>query len=111
MPNLKLAVRTLVKAPFVTAVAVGSLALGIGANTAIYSMFHRILLRPLPVPHPEQLVNLEAPGPKPGGTSCGCGPHSCPRPCNYDGPAHRHIHPLRWRSAQFPLQCCILGSS
>ena len=71
MPNLKLAVRTLVKAPFVTAVAIGSLALGIGANTAIYSMFHRMLLRPLPVPNPEQLVNLGAPGPKPGGQSCG----------------------------------------
>ena len=41
---LRLAVRTLVKTPFVTAVAIGSLALGIGANTAIYSVFDRILL-------------------------------------------------------------------
>jgi len=70
MPNLKLAVRTLARAPFVTLVAVGSLALGIGANTAIYSLFERILLRPLSVPHPEQLVNLSTPGPKAGSTSC-----------------------------------------
>ncbi len=70
MPSLKHAVRTLAKAPFVTAVAVGSLAFGIGANTAIYSMFHRVLLRPLPVRSPEQLVNLGAPGPKPGSQSC-----------------------------------------
>ncbi len=70
MPSLKHAIRTLAKAPFVTAVAVGSLALGIGANTAIYSMFRRVLLRPLPVPASDQLVNLGAPGPKPGSQSC-----------------------------------------
>ena len=66
MTNLTLAVRTLAKTPFVTGVAVASLALGIGANTAIFSLFNQILLRPLPVHAPERLVNLEAPGPKPG---------------------------------------------
>jgi putative ABC transport system permease protein len=71
MPNLKLAVRTLLKTPFVTAVAVISLALGIGANAAIYSLFDQTLLRGLPVQEPGRLVNLEAPGPKPGSTSCG----------------------------------------
>ncbi|MBA3969992.1 MAG: ABC transporter permease, partial [Gemmatimonadetes bacterium] len=70
MQNLKLAFRTLFKAPFVTAVAILSLALGIGANTAIFSLFEQMLLRPLPVPAPEQLVNLGAPGPKSGNTSC-----------------------------------------
>ncbi|MGE3618324.1 MAG: hypothetical protein AB7L66_20810, partial [Gemmatimonadales bacterium] len=70
MPNLKLAVRTLVRSPFVTAVAIASLALGIGANTAIFSMFHQLLLKPLAVPNPGQLVNLGAPGPKPGSQSC-----------------------------------------
>lgn len=68
--HLRLAVRTLLKTPFVTAVAVLSLALGIGANTAIYSLFDRILLRPLPVPDTAALVNLGAPGPKPGSQSC-----------------------------------------
>ena len=70
MRNLKLALRTLFKAPFVTAVAVLSLALGIGANAAIFSLFDQMLLRPLPVSDPEQLVNLGAPGPKPGSQSC-----------------------------------------
>ena len=60
----------LLKTPFVTAIAVLSLALGIGANAAIYSMFDQLLLRRLPVRAPEELVNLSAPGPMPGSTSC-----------------------------------------
>ena len=70
MANLKLAVRTLLKTPIVTGVAVVSLALGIGSNAAIFSLFNQILLRPLPVVEPERLVNLEAPGPKPGSDNC-----------------------------------------
>ena len=70
MANLKLAFRTLFKTPFVTAVAVISLALGIGTNAAIFSLFNQMLLRPLPVPAPDQLVNLAAPGPNPGSQSC-----------------------------------------
>ena len=70
MVNLKLAFRTLFKAPFVTVVAIISLALGIGANAAIFSLFNQMLLRPLPVVQPGRLVNLAAPGPKPGSNSC-----------------------------------------
>ena len=70
MRNLKLAFRTLFKTPFVTAVAVLSLALGIGANAAIYSLFDQMLLRALPVLKPERLVNLSSPGPQPGSQSC-----------------------------------------
>ena len=70
MRNLKLAFRTLFKTPFVTGVAVLSLALGIGANAAIFSLFDQLLLRPLPVPEPERLVSLGAPGPNPGSQSC-----------------------------------------
>ena len=70
MANLKLAFRTLLKSPFVTAVAVLSLALGIGANAAIYSMFNQMLLEPLPVRDPGRLVNLAANGPAPGSNSC-----------------------------------------
>jgi len=70
MRNLKLAFRTLFKTPFVTVVAVLSLALGIGANAAIYSLFNQMLLRPLPVAQPERLVNLAAPGPQNGSNSC-----------------------------------------
>ncbi len=68
--NLRLAARMLLKTPFVTAIAVLSLALGIGANSAIFSLFDQMLLRPLPVPNPGELVNLGAPGPKPGQTQC-----------------------------------------
>jgi predicted permease len=70
MASLKYAFRTLFKTPFVTAVAILSLALGIGANAAIFSLFDQMLLRPLPVREPERLVNLAAPGPKPGSQSC-----------------------------------------
>jgi predicted permease len=70
MHHLKLALRTLVKTPFVSAVAILSLALGIGANAAIFSLFDQMLLQPLPVPEPERLVNFGQPGPKPGSTSC-----------------------------------------
>ena len=65
MSNLKLALRSLFRTPFVTTVAVGSLALGIGANAAIFSLFDQLLLRPLPAPDPARLVNLAAPGPNP----------------------------------------------
>ncbi len=71
MPSLKLAFRMLARAPFVSAIAIISLALGIGANAAMYSMFNQLLQRDVAaVPHPEELVNLQAPGPKPGSTSC-----------------------------------------
>ncbi|MCY4026109.1 MAG: ABC transporter permease [Acidobacteria bacterium] len=70
MTNVRLALRMLVKTPVVTSVAVVSLALGIGSNAAIFSLYSQFLLRPLPVVEPERLVNLEAPGPKPGSDSC-----------------------------------------
>src|SRR5215472_1108373 len=69
--KLKLAIRGLLKNPFVTIIAICSLALGIGANAAIFSIFHQILLRDLAVVEPDRLVNLSSPGPKQGGTSCG----------------------------------------
>ncbi|HEV2181500.1 MAG TPA: ABC transporter permease [Gemmatimonadaceae bacterium] len=69
MASLKLALRTLRKSPFVTCIAVLSLALGIGANAAIYSMFNELLLRPLPVRDPGRLVNLSG-GQTTGFNSC-----------------------------------------
>ncbi len=68
--NLRLAVRSLFKNPFVTVIAILSLGLGIGANAAIFSLFDQILLRNLPVQEPERLVNLSSPGPREGNTSC-----------------------------------------
>jgi predicted permease len=70
MVNPKFAFRTLFKPPFVTIVAIVSLALGIGANAAIFSCFNQMLLESLAVPDATSLVNLSAPGPKPGSQSC-----------------------------------------
>jgi predicted permease len=71
MRNLTLAIRSLSRTPIVTTVAALSLGLGIGSNAAIYSIFHRMLRQELKVPEPQRLVNVSAPGPKQGGTSCG----------------------------------------
>jgi predicted permease len=60
--DLKFAIRTLGKSPVFTGVAVLSLALGIGANTAIFSLLDQILLRLLPVKDPQQLVLLSMKG-------------------------------------------------
>lgn len=56
--DVRYAARTLRRSPGFTAVAVVSLALGIGANTAIFSLINTLMLRSLPVSHPEQLVEL-----------------------------------------------------
>ncbi|HEY0872163.1 MAG TPA: ABC transporter permease [Vicinamibacterales bacterium] len=70
MKTLKFALRTLFRSPFVTIVAIFSLALGIGANAAIFSIFNQLLLSQLPVQAPDQLVYFSSPGPKQGSTSC-----------------------------------------
>jgi predicted permease len=59
--DLRLAIRALRATPVVTAVAILSLALGIGANTAIFSLVNSLLLRSLPVERPERLVTVASP--------------------------------------------------
>src|SRR5206468_4111058 len=65
MSNLRLALRQLIKNPAFSAVAVITLALGIGANTAIFSIVNAVLLRPLPYPDADRIMVLnESSGPK-----------------------------------------------
>jgi predicted permease len=64
MRNLSNAVRQLTRRPGLPAVIIAILAIGIGVTTGIFSLFHQLLLKPLPVPEPDRLVNL-APTPIP----------------------------------------------
>ena len=63
MQDLRLAVRSLRATPVVTFVAVLSLALGIGGNTAVFSILNSLLFKSLPVREPSQLVAVDAVGP------------------------------------------------
>jgi predicted permease len=62
LSDLQHSLRMLKKSPLFTTVAIASLALGLGANTAIFSLLDQALLRPLPVHKPHELVLLTSPG-------------------------------------------------
>ncbi len=68
--DVRYAVRGFARRPLFAAVVVLTLALGIGVNVAMFSIFEQVLLRPLPVPEPERLVNLSSPGLGQGNASC-----------------------------------------
>jgi len=58
LADLQYAVRILRKTPVFTLAAIATLALGVGANTAIFSVIHAVLLQPLPYPQPEKLLTV-----------------------------------------------------
>ena len=66
--DVRFALRSLAKTPAFTAVVVLTLALGIGANAAIFTLFDQLLVRLLPVREPERLVVIDTPGPWTGST-------------------------------------------
>ena len=69
MTSIRLMLRSLARSPLFTLTAITSLALGIGANTAIFSLLDHVVLRTLPISKPDELVFLYHPGPSQGSIS------------------------------------------
>jgi predicted permease len=76
-PDLRFALRGIRRGPLFSSVAIMSLALGIGANTAIFTLMDQIMLRQLPIKNPEELVMLYQRGPH-NGSNMGGRMHSYP---------------------------------
>src|SRR5205823_9348187 len=85
MNDLRFALRQLFKKPAFTAIAVITLALGIGANTAIFSVVNAVLLRPLPYPHSEELILLR---------------ERLAGPNGFESGSVSYLNYLDWRAAQ-----------
>ena len=86
--DVRFALRSLSKAPLFSAVAVLSLALGVGANTAIFSLIDQLILRRLPVRNPTELVLLDSTGNHLGNTR---GANSFSYPMYQDFLAHNQV--------------------
>lgn len=64
LQDTRLAIRTLIKQPTYSLTVIGLLTLGIAGNTAVFSVFNGLFLRPLPFPEPERLVNFDETAPQ-----------------------------------------------
>jgi predicted permease len=91
LDELRYALRNLRRTPVFAAVAIGSLALGIGANTAIFSLLDQVLLRTLPVKNPQELVRMYF----------GDGPFRGSQRCNSDCVSYPTYKDLRDRNQVF----------
>jgi predicted permease len=108
--DLRFGARMLLKNSGFTLIAVMTLALGIGANTAIFSLTDQILLRRLPVQRPEELVVLRSPGPKTGSTtSDGDGDASFSYPL-YKALRDRGNDVFAGLLARFPIPLSVAGA-
>src|SRR5215471_16055111 len=97
MGNLRV-LRGLGRMPLFALVATLSLALGIGANTAMFSRLDQMLLRQLPVQNPQELVNLYHPGPFQGSVSS-----DEPDGPSFSYPMFRDLQKQQTRSAAWPV--------
>jgi predicted permease len=106
--DLRYGIRTLVKNPGFTVIAVMTLALGLGANTAIFSITDQILWRMLPVEKPEEIVVLRSPDPKIGRVSSDSDPTT-----SFSYPMYKEIRDknnvFAGLLARFPVSLSIAG--
>jgi predicted permease len=106
--DLRFALRTLRKSPVFTLVAVLSLALGIGANTAIFTLLDQVLLRLLPVKDPQQLVALKMDGFHYGGN---WGMNALSYPMYRDFSQHNSVFSGMFCRFQYPMSVTFQGNT
>ena len=111
--DVRYGLRMLAKSPGFTLVCVLTLALGIGANSGIFSVMRQVLLQRLPVPHPEQLVLLYAPGLKNGHVSSdeGDGSESFSYPMYKDLRDHNSVFAGLAAKANYPVSVTFRGQT
>jgi len=111
--DIRYGARTLRKDAGFTAISVLTLALGIGANSGIFSVMRQVLLARLPVPHPEELVLLYAPGPRTGHVSSDevDGSESFSYPTYRDLRDHSTVFQGLAAKANFPVSVAFRGQT
>jgi len=113
LQDIRFGLRLLYKNSGFTAIAILTLALGIGANSGIFSVMRQVLLQRLPVPHPEELVLLYAPGPRSGHISSdeGDGTESFTYPMFQYLQEHNTVFAGVAAKANFPVSAAFRGAT